>query len=109
MGYGIKLKDAQGDELDHLRFRTSLADVYRNGLIILFSDSRDTIASIAGRLGCGADTVKRVRRLYRQAGMQGLHPVKPPGRSNRATPPFIAEMKRAVPVNPSTRGYGFST
>jgi transposase len=109
MGYGIKLTDGQRDELDHLRFRTPSADVYRNCLIILFSDSHDTIATIARRLGCGTDTVKRVRRSYRQSGAAGLHPVKPPGRTSRATPQFIAEMKRAVAVNPLTLGYGFST
>ena len=38
-----------------------------------------------------------------------MHPVKPPGRTSRATPQFIAEMKRAVAVNPLTLGYGFST
>jgi transposase len=109
MGYGVKLTDSQRDELDHLRLRTASADVYRNCLIILFSDSHDTIATIAGRLGCGTDTVKRMRRSYRQSGAAGLHPVKPPGRTSRATPRFIAEMKRAIQVNPLTLGYGFST
>jgi hypothetical protein len=80
MGSGIKLTDAQRDELDHLRLRTPSADVYRNCLIILFSDSHDTIATIAGRLGCCTDTVQRIRRSYRQSGAAGSHPVKPPGR-----------------------------
>ncbi|MBI4719469.1 MAG: helix-turn-helix domain-containing protein [Planctomycetes bacterium] len=109
MGYGIRLTDGQRDELDQLRFRTASADVFRNCLIILFSDSHDTIATIARRLGCGTDTAKRVRRLYRQSGVAGLHPIKPPGRTRRATPPFIAEMKRAVLANLLTLGYGFST
>src|SRR3972149_192687 len=65
MGYGVKLTNGQRDELDHLRFRTPSADVYRNCLILLFSDSHDTISTIARRLGCGTDTVKRVRRSYR--------------------------------------------
>src|SRR3990172_8166007 len=90
------------------RMRATSADVFRNGLIILLSDSRDTIASIAKRLGCGTDTVNRVRRLYRQGGIQALYPIKPPGRPPRATPAFLREMKRAVQTNPLTLGYGFS-
>jgi len=108
MGYGIKLTEAQRDELDRHRMRATSADVFRNCLIILLSDSRDTIASIAQRLGCGTDTVNRVRRLYRRGGVQALYPIKPPGRRPRATPAFLREMKRAVQTNPLTLGYGFS-
>ena len=108
MGHGIKLTEAQRDELDGHRLRATSADVFRNCLIILFSDSRDTIASIAKRLGCATDTVNRVRRLYRQGGVQALYPIKPPGRPPRATPAFLREMKRAVQTNPLTLGYGFS-
>jgi hypothetical protein len=61
MGHGIKLTEKQWDELDRLRLRTQSADVFRNCLIIIMSDSRETIASIACRLGCGTDTVVRVR------------------------------------------------
>jgi len=109
MGRGIKLSEAQWDELDRLRFRAPSAEVYRNCLIILMSDSRDTIASIAERLGCGTDTVVRVRRLYRKGGVKSLYPIKPPGRNTRATPKFIEQMKRAVQTNPMRLGYGFST
>jgi len=108
MGNGIKLTPDQWDELDRVRFTTASADVFRNCLIILMSDSRDTIASIAKRLGCGTDTVSRVRRLYRKGGVAGLCPVKPPGRKPRATPEFIAQMKQVVRANPQTLGYGFS-
>lgn len=108
MGYGIRLTDAHRDELDRHRMRATSADVFRNCLIILLSDSRDTIASIAKRLGCATDTVNRVRRLYRQGGVQALYPIKPPGRPPRATPAFLREMKRAVQTNPLTLGYGFS-
>jgi transposase len=108
MGHGIKLTPDQWDELDRVRFTTQSADVFRNCLIILMSDSRDTIASIARRLGCGTDTVSRVRRLYRKGGVQALRPVKPPGRKPRATPEFIAQMTQAVGTNPQTLGYGFS-
>ena len=51
MGRGIKLSDNEFDQLDHLRFSTSSADVFRNCLIILMSDAGDTIASIAERAG----------------------------------------------------------
>ena len=47
MGWGIELTDEQWDALDRARFTAKSADVFRNCLIILKSDSRDTIASIA--------------------------------------------------------------
>jgi transposase len=109
MGSGIKLTQAQWDELDRLRFSTSSADVFRNCLIILMSHSQDTLASIAARLGCSRDTVKRVRRLYRRGGAAALRPVKPPGRPPRATLAFLEEMRRAVHTNPRELSYGFST
>ena len=109
MGRGIKLSAAEIDALDALRLRTPSADVFRNCLIILLSDSRDTIASIAWRLRCGTDTVVRIRRLYRAGGIKALHPIKPPGRTSRATPAFLARMKQAVATNPMDLGYGFST
>jgi len=109
MGYGIKLTEDQWDQLDHLRFSTSSADVFRNCLIILMSDSRDTIASIAQRLGCCSETVVRLRKLYRQGGVEALRPLKPPGRPGRATPEFLRQMKEVVQINPLTLGYGFST
>jgi transposase len=108
MGHGIKLTPDQWDELDRVRFSTPSADVFRNCLIILMSDSRDTIASIANRLGCCAKTVSHVRRVYRSGGVQALCPIKPPGRKPRATPEFIAQMKEAVRTNPQSLGYGFS-
>ena len=109
MGRGIKLTDEQWDELDRLRFSVKSADVFRNCLIILMSDSSDPIGSIAERLGCGTDTVTRVRRLYRQGGVAALKPVKPPGRPGRATPEFVGQMRHAVLANPLALGYGFST
>jgi len=109
MEHGIRLTQEQWDELDHLRLRTPSADVFRNCLIILMSDSRETIPSIARRLGCGTDTVIRVRRLYRNGGIKALYPIKPPGRPCRATPEFLHQMRQAVQTNPMTLGYGFST
>lgn len=109
MGWGLKLTQAQWDELDRIRFSTSSASVFRNCLIILMSHSQDTLVSIAARIGCSTDTVKRVRRLYRRGGAAALRPVKPPGRPPRATPAFLEEMGRAVRTNPRELGYGFST
>lgn len=109
MGRGIKLTEAQWDELDRVRFSTPSAKVFRNCLIILKSDVGETIASIAEELGCGTDTVIRARRRYRQGGVLALQPQKPTGRKSRATPEFVARMKEAVQANPLTLGYGFST
>jgi len=109
MGYGIKLTEKQWNELDNLRFTTPSADVFRNCVIILMSNSHDTIATIARHLGCGTDTVVRIRRLYRKGGVKALYPIKPPGRPSRATAEFISQMKQAVQANPMTLGYGFST
>jgi transposase len=108
MGHGIKLTPDQWDELDRVRFTTDSADVFRNCLIILMSDSRDTIASIAQRLGCAPDTVNRVRRLYRSGGVAALRPGKSTGRPPKVTPEFIAQMNQAARTDPQTLGYGFS-
>jgi len=109
MGYGIKLTEQQWDELDKLRFTTSSADVFRNCVIILMSNSSDTIATIARHLGCGTDTIVRIRRIYRRGGVKALYPIKPPGRPSRANAEFLQKMREAVRTNPLTLGYGFST
>jgi transposase len=109
MSYGIKLTEKQWNELDNLRFTTPSADVFRNCLIILMSNSHDTIATIARHLGCGTDTVVRIRRLYRMGGVKALYPIKPPGRPSRANTKFLQQMREAVRTNPLTLGYGFST
>lgn len=109
MGQGIKLSESQWDELDHLRFIASSADVFRNCLIILKSDLAETIPSIASQLGCAPETVKRVRRLYRQGGIEALRPIKPTGRPSKATPEFLQAMKHTLQTNPMSLGYGFST
>lgn len=108
MGQGLKLAASAWDALDRLRFRTTSADVFRNCLIILMSDSRDTVASIAQRVGCSGETVKRIRKLYRGGGLAALRPIKPPGRPSRATPEFLQAMSQAVQTNPLTLGYGFA-
>jgi hypothetical protein len=63
LGHGVKLTEQQWNELDGVRFTTSSADVFRNCLIILLSDSRETIAAVARDVGCSAETVKRIRKL----------------------------------------------
>ncbi len=108
MGRGIELTESQWNELDRARFSTHSADVFRNCLIILKSDSRETIASIAKDLGCGTDTVIRVRRLYRKGGVAALAPIKPPGRKSRATPEFFRKLRQAVETSPQILGYNFS-
>ena len=109
MGWGIKLTEEQWNELDRVRFTAKSADVFRNCLIILKSDSSDTIGSIAEDLGCSTDTVTRVRRLYRKEGVAALESIKPPGRPGRATPDFLEQMRQAVLANPLKLEYGFST
>jgi transposase len=109
MGRGIRLSESQWDELDRLRFSAASAEVFRNCLIILKSDSQATIAAIAKDLGCCTDTVKRVRRLYRLGGSDALQPIKPPGRPTRATPQFLHKLRQAVQTSPLSLGYGFST
>ena len=86
MGWGIKLTDEQWNELDRLRFSAKSADVFRNCLIILMSHSSDTIASIAERLGCTADTVVRVRRLYRKGGAEACARSSRPAGRGRPPP-----------------------
>lgn len=109
MGYGITLTVAERDALDGLRLTTSSADVFRNCLIILMSHSDDTIATIAIRLGCSPETVKRIRKLYRMGGINALYPIKPPGRTSRATPAFRKTLRKAVQTSPLKLAYGFST
>ena len=74
MGNGFPLTDQQWDELDKLRFSTASAGVYRNCLIILMTSQRWTIPASAKFVGCGIDTIKRIRRQYRQHGIAGLIP-----------------------------------
>ena len=109
MGRGIRLTDEQLNQVDLLRLKTTSKDVFRNCLIITMSDFGDTIGQIAERLGCGTETVVRIRREYRERGLDALKPVKPPGRPSRATLGYIAAMKEVVATNPQDLGYGFAT
>jgi len=109
MGHSIRLSDEQFDALDRLRFSTPDAEVFRNCLIILRSHAGCSLAQLADFLGCSADTVKRVRRLYRQGGIDALHPRDSPGRPSRASADFRARLRQAVKTCPLNLGYGFAT
>jgi transposase len=109
MGKSIQLSDEQFEALDRLRFSTSSAEVFRNCLIILRTHAGCSIAHIADFLGCSADTVKRVRSLYRRGGLDALHPRDSPGRPSRAKDDFRAQLRQAVQTCPLSLGYGFAT
>ena len=104
MGNAIQLTDEQFDALDRLRFSTPSAEVFRNCLIILRSHAGCSIAQLADFLGCSADTVKRVRRLYRQGGIDALHPRDRPGWPRRASDDVRTQLRQAVRTGPLTLG-----
>jgi putative transposase len=95
--------------LERLRAETGRADVLRNALIVLLSADGRSKAELSRDLGCSTATIDRARRRYRERGVDGLLPVKPPGRPSRATPEFRAAMAEAVRTPPQVLGYGFST
>lgn len=109
MRNGIRLTNPQFDKLDTLRNTTSSADVYRNCSIILLSNGGHTMPGIAEILGCSSETVKRVRKLFRQEGIPALTPKQSSGRPGRATPSFLEMLAQAVQTNPQDLGYGFAT
>src|SRR5262245_64125513 len=100
MGSQLRLTDEQFDALDRLRFSTHSADLFRNCLIILRSHAGCSIAQIADFLGCSPDTVKRVRKLYRDGGIEALHPRDSPGRTSRATADFRAALRQVAQTSP---------
>jgi transposase len=103
-----KLSDKEWDALDHLRFSTSEVGVFRNATIILMSAGGSSKAGIANDLGCSLGTVDNARKAYRERGLQGLIPAKPPGRPSRATPEYLAALRVAIQTAPQQLGYGFS-
>lgn len=109
MRKGLRLTGKQWDELDHLRFSTASAAIFRNCLMILMASQGWTIPATATFVGCGTDTVKRMRRQYLDQGIDGLIPDHSPGRPSRATPSFLKQLHQEVQTNPLTLGYGFST
>jgi len=103
-----KLSGKEWDALDELRFSTTDAALFRNATIILMSGVGRSKPSIAHDLGCSIGTVDNVRKHYRQRGLPGLVPGKPPGRSSRATPEYRAALQTAIQTPPQQLGYGFS-
>jgi transposase len=102
------LSAEQWDALDNLRFGTTDATVFRNATIILMSAVGRSKFSIAHDLGCCSATVDNIRKHYRQRGLAGLQPRKPPGRTSAATPAYRQALREAVNTPPQTLGYGFS-
>ena len=102
------LTDEQWDALDRVRFGTTDATVFRNATIILMSAVGRSKFSIAHDLGCSPATVDNIRKHYRQRGVAGLQPCKPPGRTSAATPTYRQALRQAVNTPPQTLGYGFS-
>jgi transposase len=103
-----RLTDEEWDGLDKVRFGTTNATVFRNATIILMSAVGRSKFSIAHDLGCSPATVDNIRKHYRQRGVAGLQPGKPPGRSSAATPSYRQMLREAVNTLPQTLGYGFS-
>lgn len=102
------LSDKEWDALDKLRFSTVDVAVFRNATIILMSGAGRSKTSIAGDLGISAGTVDNIRKTYRQEGLAGLRPGKPPGSQSRATPAYRATLRKTLQTSPLELGYGFS-
>ena len=85
MGRKWKLRDTEWDALDHLRFGTTDAEVFRNATLILMTAVGRSKNSIADDLGCSPGTVDNVRKRYRDRGLEGLKRRKPPGPRAKAT------------------------
>jgi hypothetical protein len=104
MGHGNRLAEQQGNEFGRVRSTTPSADVFRNGLIILMSDSRETIAAMAEPMRRRPVTVRRMRKLERRGGIVAVQPIQTSGRFSRAAPAVLKGMKKAVPADPMTLG-----
>jgi putative transposase len=108
MGRKWKLKDTEWDALDHLRFGTTDAEVFRNATLILMTAVGRSKNSIADDLGCSPGTVDNVRKRYRDLGLEGLKRRKPPGPKAKATAEYRAALREAIQTPPQTLGFGFS-
>jgi transposase len=105
----IRLTNRQWDALDHMRNTTGSADVFRNCSVLLLSDGGHSLAGVAQLLGCSPDTVKRVRSLYREGGLDAVTLKRPPRRASQATPTFREVLAQVIQTNPQTLGNGFAT
>ena len=108
MGRKWKLRDTEWDALDHLRFGTTDAEVFRNATLILMTAVGRSKNSIADDLGCSPGTVDNVRKRYRDRGLEGLKRRKPPGPRAKATGEYRAALREAIQTPPQTLGFGFS-
>jgi Winged helix-turn helix len=72
MGRGIRLTHEELNRIDLTRLKTTSTDVFRDCLMITMSHFGNTIGSIAVRLGCSRETVIRIRREYRERGLDAL-------------------------------------
>ena len=108
MGKKWKVTDTEWDALDHLRFGTADAEVFRNATMILMTAVGRSKTSIAQDLGCSPGTVDNVRKRYRVRGLEGLKRRKPPGAKPRATAAYRAALRLAAQTPPQTLGFGFS-
>jgi putative transposase len=102
------LSSEQWDALDEIRFGTTDKTVFRNATIILMSAVGRSKFSIAHDLGCSPATVDTIRKHYREHGVAGMKPRKPPGRPSAATPAYRQALREAVNTPPPSLGYGFS-
>ena len=98
------LSDKEWDALDKLRFSTVDVAVFRNATIILMSGAGRSKTSIAGDLGISVGTVDNIRKTYRQEGLAGLRPGKPPGSQSRATPAYRATLRKTLQTSPLELG-----
>ena len=109
MERGIGLTHEELNRIDLMRLKATSTDVFCNCLIITMSHFGDTIGSNAKRPGYSYEIVIRIRREYRERGLDVLMPQKPRERPSWATREYILVMKHAVATNPQDLGYGFST
>jgi transposase len=103
-----ELSEQEWEALDHARFGTTEAQVFRNATIILMTAAGRAKAGIAQELGCSPATVDNVRQRYRQRGLAGLRRGTPPGRRSRATAAWRTALRQALQTPPGQFGYGFS-
>lgn len=108
MARALKLSDREHDRLDTLRITTDHPDVFRNATIILMTADGHSKFTIAHTLGCCPSTVDRVRGLYREKGLLGLRPIKPPGRPPKTTAAYRRALRKTVESDPRSFGYAFA-
>jgi hypothetical protein len=72
MRRGIRLTHEELNRIDLMRFKAISTVVFRNCLIITMPHFGDTISPIAERLRCSRETVVRIRREYRERGLEAL-------------------------------------